>query len=85
MKRAEERTNNNLESSKYEKLVKSDNSENRQKNLRDMNEENIEECINFLAQKIENESEQIPVPDDLLPENMKKRLVQKKKKSMRYL
>ena len=82
MKRAEERTNNNLESSKYEKLVKSDNSENRQKNLRDMNEENIEECINFLAQKIENESEQIPVPDDLLPENMKKRLVQKKKKSM---
>ena len=42
MKRAEERTNNNLESSKYEKLVKSDNSENRQKNLRDMNEENIE-------------------------------------------
>ncbi len=89
MKRSEDRKNNNLVSNEYEKmldekLVKSDNSENKQKDLRDMNEENIEECIDFLAQKIENEFEQIPVPDSLSPENIKKRLVQKKKKAMRY-
>ena len=37
-----------------------------------------------LINEIENESEQIPVPDSLSPENVKKRLVQKKKRSMRY-
>ena len=58
MKRADERTNNNLESSEYEKM---------------------------LDEKLEDESKQIPVPDSLLPENVKKRLVQKKKKSKRYL
>ena len=58
MKRADERTNNNLEGSEYEKM---------------------------LDEKLEDESKQIPVPDSLLPENVKKRLVQKKKKSKRYL
>ena len=58
MKRADERTNNNLESSEYEKM---------------------------LDEKLEDESKQIPVPDSLSPENVKKRLVQKKKKSKRYL
>lgn len=57
MKRADERTNNNLESSEYEKM---------------------------LDEKLEDESKQIPVPDSLSPENVKKRLVQKKKKSKRY-
>lgn len=37
-----------------------------------------------IVQRIEAESEKVPVPESLSPENMKKRLVQKKKKSMRY-
>lgn len=37
-----------------------------------------------IVQTIEAESEKVPVPESLSPENMKKRLVQKKKKSMRY-
>ena len=37
-----------------------------------------------IVQTIEAESEKVPIPESLSPENMKKRLVQKKKKSMRY-
>ena len=37
-----------------------------------------------IVQNIEAESGQIPVPESLSPENMKKRLMEKKKKSMRY-
>ena len=37
-----------------------------------------------IVQRIEAKSEKVPVPESLSPENMKKRLVQKKKKSMRY-
>ena len=54
--------------------------------MRDLNRnENVEQKFDEIIRGIENESKNIPVPDSLSPENMKKRLVQKKKKSMRYI
>lgn len=43
-----------------------------------------EKMLEEIVCGIESESGQIPVPESLSPENMKKRLMQKKKKSMRY-
>lgn len=73
----EERKNNNSACNNYanktdKKLIKIDSLEN------------SGESIAFLINGIENESNQIPIPDSLSPENVKKRLVQKKKKSKRY-
>lgn len=43
-----------------------------------------EKMLEEIVCGIESESGQVPVPESLSPENMKKRLMQKKKKSMRY-
>lgn len=55
-------------------------SEGQNSNNSEMNEKRFDEVIH----RIEAESEQVPIPDSLTPENMKKHLVQKKRKSMRY-
>lgn len=43
-----------------------------------------EKMLEEIVRRIETKSGQVPVPESLSPENMKKRLMQKKKKSMRY-
>lgn len=49
-----------------------------------MNFEQDKQELEEIIRKIEMDSEQIPVPESLSPENIKNRILQKKKKSMRY-
>lgn len=65
-------------------MIKSREQKIQGKNLKELNYNDMEEKFDKIVRGIESESEQIPVPESLSPENMKKRLIQKKKKSMSY-
>lgn len=65
-------------------MIKSREQKFQREKLKELNYNDMEEKFDEIVCGIESESEQIPVPESLSPENMKKRLMQKKNKSMRY-
>lgn len=65
-------------------MIKSREQKFQREKLKELNYNDMEEKFDEIVCGIESESGQIPVPESLSPENMKKRLMQKKKKSMRY-
>lgn len=78
--------NENMPNKKTGKIdmIKSREQKIQGKNLKELNYNGMEEKFDKIVRGIESESEQIQVPESLSSENMKKRLIQKKKKSMRY-
>lgn len=65
-------------------MIKSREQKFQREKLKELNYNDMEEKFDEIVCGIETESGQVPVPESLSPENMKKRLMQKKKKSMRY-
>lgn len=65
-------------------MIKSREQKFQREKLKELNYNDMEEKFDEIVCGIESESGQIPVPESLSPENMKKRLMQKKNKSMRY-
>lgn len=78
--------NENVPNKKIGKIdmIKSREQKFQREKLKELNYNDMEEKFDEIVCGIESESEQIPVPESLSPENMKKRLMQKKNKSMRY-
>lgn len=65
-------------------MIKSREQKFQREKLKELNYNDMEEKFDEIVCGIETESGQVPVPESLSPENMKKCLMQKKKKSMRY-
>lgn len=78
--------NENMPNKKTGKIdmIKSREQKFQREKLKELNYNDMEEKFDEIVCGIETESGQVPVPESLSPENMKKRLMQKKKKSMRY-
>lgn len=78
--------NENVPNKKIGKIdmIKSREQKFQREKLKELNYNDMEEKFDEIVCGIESESGQIPVPESLSPENMKKRLMQKKNKSMRY-